>query len=344
MTVFTTLSGVIPGTNQLPWQEWAGAFEKAYPSIHVNVVSGASTSAAVAMDARIVAAVRAGQAPPVDVLDTSKFLAQLAALGDLVKPNAAAIPDISKVQPSEMAASKNLAVPYRGSSVVLAYNTTYVKTPPTTLSGMLSWIKAHPGKFAYNDPSGGGSGQAFAQDVVGQYIPASLLSQFVNGYNQSLESRWTKGLDQLHALTPSLYQGSSYPKTNNDTLADLGNGSVWMAPVWSDGATADKANGQLPPTIQFTQITPPLYGGPAYLAVIKGSPHVSAADKLINYMLSSTEQQLIVSGMNGYPGVELKYEPASIVQKFKNIDTTWSQPWYSTFNNDFDSLWQQRVP
>jgi putative spermidine/putrescine transport system substrate-binding protein len=157
VTVFTTLSGVIPGTNELPWQEWSSAFEKANPSIHVNAITGASTAAADAMEARIVAAVRAGKTPPIDVLDSSGYLPQLASLGDLVPLNASVIPNASKVESSQMATYKNLGVPYRGSSVVLAYNTTYVKTPPATLSGLLSWIKAHPGKFAYNDPSGGGS-------------------------------------------------------------------------------------------------------------------------------------------------------------------------------------------
>jgi putative spermidine/putrescine transport system substrate-binding protein len=344
VTVFTTLSDVIPGTNELPWQEWADAFEKANPSIHVNVVTGASTTAADAMEARIVAAVRAGKTPPIDVLDSSGYLPQLAALGDLAQVNDSTVPNINEVEPAQMAAYKDTAVPYRGSSVVLAYNTTYVKNPPTTLSGLLSWIKAHPGKFAYNEPDGGGSGQAFAEAVMEQYIPASLQGQFVTSYKPSLESYWTEGLDQLHALTPYMYQGSDYPKTNDDTLTDLGNGSIWMAPVWSDGGTADKANGQLPSTIQFSQITPPFYGGPSYLAIIKGSTHMSAAEKLINYMLSSGAQQLVVSGMNGYPGVELKYEPASVQQKFKNIDTAWSDDWYNTFNDDFNSLWQQRVP
>jgi putative spermidine/putrescine transport system substrate-binding protein len=344
VTVYTTLSDVIPGTNELPWQEWASAFEKANPSIHVNVITGASTTAAEAMTARIVAAVRAGKTPPVDVLDSSGYLPELAGLGDLAKVSDSTIPNLSKIEPSQLTTYKDTAVPYRGSSVVLAYNTKDVKNPPTTLSGLLSWIKAHPGKFAYNAPAGGGSGQAFAEAVMEQYIPASVQNQFVTGYKQSLESYWTKGLNALHALTPYMYQGSDYPKTNDDTLTDLGNGSIWMAPVWSDGGSADKANGQLPSTVQFSQITPPFYGGPSYLAIVKGSTHMSAAEKLINYMLSPSAQQLVVSGMNGYPGVELKYEPASVQQQFENIDTTWSNDWYTTFNDDFNNLWQQRVP
>jgi putative spermidine/putrescine transport system substrate-binding protein len=345
VTVFTTLSDVIPGTNKTPWEDWAAAFEKADPSVHVNVITGASTTAAQAMEARIVAAVRAGKTPPIAVLDSSGYIPQLEQLGDLVKVSDAAVPNLAKVDPAQLATYKDLAVPYRGSSVVLAYNSADVTSPPTTLTGLLAWIKAHPGKFAYNEPSGGGSGSAFAEDVVDQYIPASLVSTFVNGYDQKLESNWTKGLDQLKSLTPDLYGGSDYPKTNADTLNDLASGAIEMGPVWSDGGNAALANGQLPKTIKFVQLkVDPFYGGPSELAIIKGSTDQSAAEKLVNYMLSPGAQQIIVTGLNGYPGVELKYEPASVEKEFGAIDTSWSQGFSTNFNNDFNEAWQNSVP
>lgn len=344
VTVFTTLSGVIPGTNELPWQQWSSAFEKANPGIHVNVITGNNASAGDAMEARIVAAIKARKTPPIDVLDSSGYIPALAAAGDLVPVGPSTVPNVAKIAPAQLATYHNLGVPYRGSSVVLAYDSTKVKAPPATLTALIAWIKAHPGKFAYNTPAGGGSGQAFTQDVVNQYIPASMASQFVTGYKQSLESYWTPGLNELHALTPYMYQGSNYPKGNNDTLTDLGNGSIEMAPAWSDGANAALASGELPSTIKLAQITPPFFGGPSDLAIIKNSPHLPAAEKLINYMLSTSMQQLIVQGMNGYPGVELKYAPADVQKKFASIDTTWSQGWFSTFNEDFNNIWQQRVP
>lgn len=344
VTLFTTLSGVIPGTNELPWQQWSAAFEKVYPDIHVNVITGSTTSEGDAMEARIVAAAKAGQAPPIDVLDSSGYIPPLAALGDLVPVSPSMVPNVSKINPTQLATYSNLGIPYRGSSVVLAYNSAEVKNPPTTLTGLIAWIKAHPGKFTYNNPSGGGPGNAFSEDVINQYIPASMASQFVNSYQQSLESYWTPGISELHALTPYMYGGSNYPKSATDTMNDLANGSIWMSPEWSDGANAALDNGELPKTIKLVQITPPFYGGPSYLALIKGSTHLAAAEKLINWMLSPAAQELIFQGMNGYPGVELKYAPADVQQKFGSIDTTWSDGWYSTYNEDFYNIWQQRVP
>lgn len=344
VTVFSTLTGVIPGTNELPWQEWQAGFEKANPSIHVNVITASSSSAEQAMYARIVAAKRAGKAPPVDIMDTTSLIPDLSAAGALVKLNTSLVPNLSKVPPAQLAAVKYMAVPYRGSSVVLAYNSSDVAHPPATLASLLTWIKAHPGKFTYNEPSGGGSGAAFAQSVVSQYIPASTLSKFAGTFNASLEKYWAPGLAELHNLTRYLYQGANYPKSNNDTLTDLANGAIWMGPVWSDGATAAISNGELPSSVKLTQISPPFYGGPADLDIIKGSQHVTDAAKLINYMLSSSAQQLVVSGMNGYPGVELKYEPSTVRAKFSSIDTVWSPDWNNTYNLDLANQWQQRVP
>ncbi|TMG61494.1 MAG: extracellular solute-binding protein, partial [Chloroflexi bacterium] len=71
------------------------------------------------------------------------------------------IANLSKVPKPTLDFVQNKAVPYRGSSVVLAYNSDKVANPPQTYDDLLTWIKANPGKFAYNEPSTGGSGDAF---------------------------------------------------------------------------------------------------------------------------------------------------------------------------------------
>ena len=50
----------------------------------------------------------------------------------------------------------DLVIPYRGTTVVLAYNSDVVKEPPKTAEELYQWIKDHPGRFAYNTPSSGG--------------------------------------------------------------------------------------------------------------------------------------------------------------------------------------------
>ena len=86
------------------------------------------------------------------------------------------IPNLKYVPKPTLEFVKNKAVPYRGSSVVLAYNSTKVKDVPKTYDDILAWAKANPGKFAYNEPSTGGSGDAF---VVAMLYKNSDYNKYV---------------------------------------------------------------------------------------------------------------------------------------------------------------------
>ena len=47
-------------------------------------------------------------------------------------------------------------VPYRGTTVVMAYDSARLPNPPKTWDELIKWIKANPGRFAYNSPGSGG--------------------------------------------------------------------------------------------------------------------------------------------------------------------------------------------
>ncbi|WP_240422263.1 extracellular solute-binding protein, partial [Paenibacillus periandrae] len=82
------------------------------------------------------------------------------------KLDQAIIPNLSKVDSAYMNDVHQLAVPYRASSVILAYNSKNVPTPPKTADELYDWIRKHPGKFAYNDPATGGAGSSFVQTAI----------------------------------------------------------------------------------------------------------------------------------------------------------------------------------
>src|SRR5262249_56334985 len=50
--------------------------------------------------------------------------------------------------------------------VGLLYDPEKVPSPPQSWAEFTAWLDANPGKFAFNDPSKGGSGQAFVQTVL----------------------------------------------------------------------------------------------------------------------------------------------------------------------------------
>ena len=343
ITINTDLNGPIAGTNLLPYQNvWVPQFEKIYPNIHVKVLASANSGDDQSLYDRIVAASRAHAAPPVNISDSS-ILPQLieSNLGAKITP--AEVPLMKEVEPSLLAATNYEAIPFRGSSVVLAYNSQFVKSPPTTLTSLLNWIKANPGRFTYNTPASGGSGEGFVQAVVNTGIPASQEPVFEDGYKPALESDWSNGLKTLLSLKPDIYEHGFYPDGNTATLQLLANGSIWVAPVWSDEATSALGVHELPATVKLEQVTPPMPGGPADLMVLKGSPNEQAAFTFVNYMLSSAEQELVAKYMKGYPGVEWQYAPEQVLKEFGSIVKTWGPAWDAQYTDDLAAKWQSSV-
>ncbi|MDE3024804.1 MAG: extracellular solute-binding protein [Acidobacteriota bacterium] len=319
-------------------------FEKENPGIYVKFVFSPHGADDGTTLARIGAAVKGRHWPGIDLVDAG--LVTTLALDGLDQPvSKATAPNIKKVNPALLTPVKGAAIPYRGSSVVLAYNSNYVKTPPKTLADLLAWIKANPGKFTYNSPNTGGSGYSFAETVVDSFISAADLKQMDNGYVPNLESDWNQGLQALHGLTKYVYQGV-YPNGNAATLQLLAQGQIWIAPVWSDQSLSALASGQLGPNIKLTQISSPSFtGGAAYLGVPKTARHKKVLYRFVNYILSPEAQQMIVNVMSGFPAIDIKYMGSAIQQKFEDVSANTLRPTFSTkMGNDFKAQWQQTVP
>ncbi len=319
-------------------------FEKTNKGIYVKFVFSEHGTQDGTTLARIGAAVKGRHWPGIDLVDGG--LVTTMALAGLDQPvSKATAPNIKRVNPDLLVPVKGAAIPYRGSSVVLAYDSNHVKSPPKTLQGLLDWIKANPGKFTYNSPNSGGSGYSFAETVVDSFLSPSVEKQMVNGYVPDLESNWKQGLDYLHSLNKYMFQGV-YPNGNAAVLNLLAQGQLWMAPVWSDQSLSALKSGQLGSNIKLTQISNPSFtGGAAYLAVPKTAKHKKVLYKFVNYILSPTAQQMIVDVMSGFPAIDVKYMGDSIKQKFQDVSANTLRPTYSTkMGNDFKAQWQQTVP
>ncbi len=320
-------------------------FEKANKGIYVKFIFSEHGTDDGTTLARIGAAVKGRHWPGIDLVDGG--LVTTMALAGLDQPvSKATAPNLNKVNKDLLVPVKGAAIPYRGSSVVLAYDSNHVKTPPKTLADLLTWIKANPGKFTYNSPNTGGSGYSFAETVVDSFLDSATLTKMDQGYDQSLEPAWKQGLDFLHSLNKFMYGNGVYPNGNSAVLTLLGQGQIWVAPVWSDQSLTALKTGQLGPNIKLTQISNPSFtGGAAYLAVPKTAKHKKVLYKFVNYILSPVAQQMIVDVMAGFPAIDIKYMGDSIKQKFQDVSANTLRPTYQTkMGNDFKAAWQQSVP
>ncbi|MFI6319637.1 extracellular solute-binding protein [Nonomuraea sp. NPDC050556] len=320
------------------------SFEKANADIKVNLVFSEHGQNDSAMLNRLGASVKTNSDAPFDVVDSG--IVKNAARGQLADTlDKSKIPNLAGVNEQLLVPVDHRAMPYRGSSVVLAYDSTKVATPPKTMAELLAWIKANPGKFTYNSPNTGGSGDAFLNTVLTMHMDPAAAQKSSQAYDKSIQTQWDKGLAELKSLTPMIYQ-NVYPNGNQEVLNLLGKGQIAMAPVWSDQVLAAKQSGLIGESVKLAQITdPPFSGSPTYVGVAVNSKHKDQAAKFLDHLLKPETQAEIVRKMSGYPAIGADKLPADLQDKFKGLDTTNLRAGFETQTDaDAKQAWQKTVP
>ncbi|MBK4346299.1 extracellular solute-binding protein [Lacisediminihabitans changchengi] len=318
------------------------AFEAKYPNITVKFSNADASTDAVQL-AKIAASAKSGKGSPMDVIIDASFIADASEAGLLKPISKTTIPNLANV--TENMLGTHDEIPYRGSAVILAYDSAKVAAPPTTLPKLIDWIKAHPGQFTYNNPSTGGSGQGFVQAVLDSGMDEASVTKMATGYDVKAQSKWKDGFDVLKSLTPAIYQ-QHYPDGNTGSLNLLGTGEVSMVPSWSDIFLTAKKAGSLGKSVKAVSISgPAMPGGASYLAIPKNSAHVKAAETLLNWVLDPAQQAQMVSQIAGFPVIPKTDLPADTQSVLKGLDTEGGAQFYSSKSAaDMNSKWMTLVP
>jgi putative spermidine/putrescine transport system substrate-binding protein len=328
------------------WEkDLAPAFEKANPGYKVQVqidLHGEHDSQTLA---KLTSSVEQKKDADFDLVDGG-FVAKASGANLLEKVDASSVHALADIPADVVKAGGQGGIPYRGSSVLLAYDTKTVQTPPKTLDDLLAWIKANPGKFTYNSPKSGGSGASFVATVLDKYVPADARQKMTVAYEKDLESTWDKGWEELRGLNQYVFQKGVYPNGNKQTLELLASGQISMAPVWSDQFITGSANGTIPASVKVTQISNPSFtGGAAYLGIPVNAANKDAALKLANFVLAPEQQAEIVKEISGYPAITIDKLPADVKDKFKDADTNnLRKGYFDQISKDMNNLWDQKVP
>jgi len=322
------------------------AYEEANPHVTVSTTIDLHGEHDQQTVAKLTTSTEAGDHPGYDLVDAGFVTSSASEAGTLLEVDTDTIAGLENVPETTIEAGGGFGIPYRASSVLLAYDTTKVDAPPETLDELLSWIDKNPGEFAYNPPSTGGSGGAFVTTVLDSFLTSEEQETLRTAADEDAMAGWDAGFDRLAELGASVYQGGVYPNGNTQVLELLGSGQISMAPVWSDQFITSQASGLIGEDVAYAQIHDPSFTGNAsYLGIPRTSDSTDAAIDLVDFVLSSEGQQIIAEQISGYPVVDLDTLPDSVAEGFADADPTALRPgYYSEVGSEMSNEWDQRVP
>jgi len=328
----------------------APGFEKANPQYKVNMVIARTGITMTDVINRTIAAMKTNSDPQVDViegLDPSGFTQESVDAKLWTTFSKDNIPNYGNLNPAVNTIPYGL--PYRGSQVLLAYDSTKVpeNEVPKTFADLITWIKAHPGQFVYCRPDKGGSGGNFVIRAIYEANGKDPSVFTADNYTDDMATKllmpaW-KILSDVNA---NIYQNGSYPAGNLPTLQLLANGSVSMITAWSDQSLEALQKGTLPDTIKLTQFTDlPMPGGYVYTAIPVNAAHKDGALAFANYYVSLENQQSVINEIGGFPTIKLDMLPKELQTKLSAALTDKAPPiWPSgKWSNALNAGWYKSV-
>lgn len=273
----------------------------------------------------LTAASKAGQTDTdYDIVDLSgddlSKVVSLIGQEQFVKLDSSKIPNAASVEAKSSIAT-DYCQPYRGTTVILAYDSAKVPTPPTTMDELVEWMKANPGRFAYNTPGTGGAGDSFARSAVYNFLPEEAFTSD----DEKWVSEWDAGFDFLKEIHPYMYSSGGsivYPNKNQGTLDLLNQGEIDMCPNWADMVLSQRASGEIKDTIKITQIDPALTGSLQSLAIPTFGSNEEGAYAFINYMLSPAAQELMVKQMAAIPLIDASSMDMTGYEDLQGLDVS----------------------
>jgi putative spermidine/putrescine transport system substrate-binding protein len=298
------------------------AFEAAEPgySFNVTITRGVGDENS-AIAARALAALQTKTDPQVDYFEEFEPASLDGSIeaGLWTGLTAANVPNLAMVNPAAVQTPERL--PYRGSQVLIAYDSSKIATPPKTFADILAFAKANPGRFTYGRPDKGGSGSNFVIRAIHEANgrdPAAFTRE--NFEAAKAEDMLQKAWAILKDLHPHTFGEGTYPAGNTPALQLLAQGAVDMIPAWSDQALQGIKQGVLPETIKVVQLQDlALCGGFAYSAIPSNATDPEGALKLANFMLSPEAQISCVREIGGFPGIGWEHLPAELKAEYIDV-------------------------
>jgi len=318
------------------WRTAAKDFEAKH-AIKVTVVTGDRTANIGKVVAEAASATGSIDAILVGGVELKSLLDAKALYGPLV----GVIPDTDKLdqklsKTQEGYATGGYLVPVYRNQTGFVYDPEKVPNPPQTWAEFTAWLDAHPGQFAFNDPSKGGSGQAFVQTAILNILGDAGKYEGDTELDKAKVADWGKVWDWFNANEDKFTITSS----NNDSLDRVNQGEVLMAAAWDDDTAVALSKGTL---FKRAKLYIPAFGMPGggdSLGIPANAPHKAAAMLFVAYLIQPEVQKQLNATIGSYLArTDISGENALIPeeQRQKNGRAWLPGPYKSCFIQQFVS-------
>jgi putative spermidine/putrescine transport system substrate-binding protein len=301
-------------------------FEAANAGLTINLVDGGDNAGLLALASRALAALQSKTDPQVDFFEgfDSRLPSGGLEAGLWVDFSKANLSNYSKINPLAKDIPTNIQ--YRGSQVLLAYDTTKLPKDkvPKTWPDLVAWIKANPGQFIYNRPDKGGAGGNFVRRAIYEANGKDPSIFKVDNYKPDTgEAMLAKGWEILKDLAPSMMDKGAYTSGNTQSIQLLSQNAVTMVPAWSDQSLSAIKQGVLPDTTGLVQLSDLGFpGGFTNSTVPTNGANKEAALKLADFLLTEEIQSAVLTELGGFPGVSWDNISPDLAAKYKDIVPT----------------------
>ena len=251
--------------------------------------------------------------------DLSKIVSQIGE-ESFVKLDDSKLPNAASVE-AESTVATDYVQPYRGTTVILAYDSEAVPEPPKTMDEWVEWLMANTGRLGYNTPGTGGAGDSFVRTAVYNFLPEEAITSD----DPKWEEQWDEGFEFLASIHPYMYKSGGsivYPNKNQGTLDLLNQGEIDMCINWADMVLSQRAQGAIKDTIKITQIEPALTGSLQTLAIPTFGSNEDGAYAFMDYMLSPEAQQIMVEQMAAIPLIDTEGMDMTGYEDLQDLDVS----------------------
>ena len=180
--------------------------------------------------------------------------------------------------------------PYGKAQFVMVYDSARLSEPPASISELLDWIKANPGKFTYAAPPDF-TGSVFVRQIC--YETTGGYQQFLGDFDEVLfAEKFPLCWQVFNELEPALWrEGQTYPE-NRTRMQDLfANGEVYFDMTYSPAeASSLITQGRYPESARTFVFENGTIANTHYLAIPFNASHKAGAMVVANFLLSLEAQ------------------------------------------------------